>query len=164
HRRHQSRRHPRQSPHPRHDHRTRQPPPREHHHRETATQTPPNHPHLPTSPRRRAARRRRPASRRRTHRHLRLAHRPSRHPPTPPSAWPTAKAATQPPIPTLSVAVVGVRTFGLARAGLRYAERLVTHDAAFRDTAKQRLTLWRTADFRRLTTDLDTVRDLTPRV
>ncbi|MFL6120640.1 thiol reductant ABC exporter subunit CydC [Actinophytocola sp.] len=80
------------------------------------------------------------------------------------SAWLIAKAATQPPILTLSVAVVGVRAFGLARAGLRYAERLVTHDAAFRAAADQRVGIWRTADFRRLTTDLDTVRDLTPRV
>jgi ATP-binding cassette subfamily C protein CydCD len=80
------------------------------------------------------------------------------------SAWLIAKAATQPPILTLSVAVVGVRTFGLARAALRYAERLVTHDAAFRAATTQRTKLWRTADFRRLTTDLDTVRDLTPRV
>jgi thiol reductant ABC exporter CydC subunit len=80
------------------------------------------------------------------------------------SAWLIAKAATQPPILTLSVAVVGVRTFGLARAGLRYAERLVTHDAAFRAITDQRVKLWRTADFHRLTTDLDTVRGLTPRV
>jgi len=80
------------------------------------------------------------------------------------SAWLIAKAATQPPILTLGVAVVGVRAFGLARAGLRYAERLVTHDAAFRSAAAQRTELWRTADFRRLTTDVDTVRDLTPRV
>ncbi|TDV50955.1 thiol reductant ABC exporter subunit CydC [Actinophytocola oryzae] len=80
------------------------------------------------------------------------------------SAWLIAKAATQPPVLTLGIAVVGVRTFGLARAGLRYAERLVTHDAAFRATTEQRVRLWRTADYRRLTTDLDTVRDLTPRV
>ncbi len=80
------------------------------------------------------------------------------------SAWLIAKAATQPPILTLGVAVVGVRAFGLARAGLRYAERLVTHDAAFRSATEQRVRLWRTADYRRLTTDLDTVRDLTPRV
>jgi thiol reductant ABC exporter CydD subunit len=80
------------------------------------------------------------------------------------SAWLIAKAATQPPILTLGVAVVGVRAFGLARAGLRYAERLVTHDAAFRSVTRQRTKLWRTADFHRLTTDLDTVRDLTPRV
>lgn len=80
------------------------------------------------------------------------------------SAWLIAKAATQPPILTLGVAVVGVRAFGLARAGLRYAERLVTHDAAFRAASAQRVDLWRTADYRRLTTDVDTVRDLTPRV
>ncbi len=80
------------------------------------------------------------------------------------SAWLIAKAATQPPILLLGVAVVGVRAFGLARAGLRYAERLVTHDAAFRAAADRRVRLWRTADYRRLTTDVDTVRDLTPRV
>ncbi len=80
------------------------------------------------------------------------------------SAWLIAKAATQPPILTLSVVVVGVRAFGLARAGLRYAERLVTHDAAFRAAADQRVRAWGTADVQRLTTDIDTVRDLTPRV
>jgi thiol reductant ABC exporter CydC subunit len=80
------------------------------------------------------------------------------------SAWLIAKAATQPPILLLGVAVVGVRAFGLARAGLRYAERLVTHDAAFRAATERRVRLWRTADYRRLTTDVDTVRDLTPRV
>ncbi|MGB3439900.1 MAG: thiol reductant ABC exporter subunit CydC [Actinophytocola sp.] len=80
------------------------------------------------------------------------------------SAWLIAKAATQPPILLLGVAVVGVRAFGLARAGLRYAERLVTHDAAFRAASRRRVRLWRTEDYRRLTTDVDTVRDLTPRV
>jgi len=80
------------------------------------------------------------------------------------SAWLIAKAATQPPILTLGVAVVGVRAFGLARAGLRYAERLVTHDAAFRTAADQRVMVWRSGDVQRLTTDVDTVRDLTPRV
>ncbi len=80
------------------------------------------------------------------------------------SAWLIAKAATQPPILLLGVAVVGVRAFGLARAGLRYAERLVTHDAAFRTATEHRVRVWRTADYHRLTTDVDTVRDLTPRV
>ena len=50
----------------------------------------------------------------------------------------TASGAIQ-PILTLSVAVVGVRAFGLARAGLRYAERLTTHDAAFRIAGLERL-------------------------
>ena len=80
------------------------------------------------------------------------------------SAWLIAKAATQPPILLLGVAVVGVRAFGLARAGLRYAERLTTHDAAFRAATTRRVSRWRTEDYRRLTTDVDTVRDLTPRV
>jgi ATP-binding cassette subfamily C protein CydCD len=80
---------------------------------------------------------------------------------------------------TLTVAIVGVRTFGLARAGLRYLERLVTHDAAFRRAAELRVALWqrlvaigpaRTAGLargeglQRLVDDVDTVRDLTPRV
>ena len=59
------------------------------------------------------------------------------------SAWLIAKASQQPPILTLTVAVVGVRTFGLARAGLRYVERLVTHDGAFRVAARLRERLWR---------------------
>ncbi len=95
------------------------------------------------------------------------------------SAWLIAKAATQPPILTLSVAIVGVRAFGLARAGLRYAERLVTHDAAFRAATDLRVRLWdrlvalgpaRTAGLargeglRKLVDDVDAVRDLTPRV
>ncbi|HEV8563168.1 MAG TPA: thiol reductant ABC exporter subunit CydD [Actinophytocola sp.] len=95
------------------------------------------------------------------------------------SAWLIAKAAQQPPILTLSVAIVGVRAFGLARAGLRYAERLVTHDAAFRAAADLRARLWsalvrlgpartlglrRTEGLQRLVDDADTVRDLTPRV
>jgi ATP-binding cassette subfamily C protein CydCD len=95
------------------------------------------------------------------------------------SAWLIAKAAEQPPILTLTVAIVGVRTFGLARAGLRYLERLVTHDAAFRRAGDLRVRLWerlvslgpaRTAGLargegvRRLVDDVDTIRDLTPRV
>lgn len=95
------------------------------------------------------------------------------------SAWLIAKAAEQPPILTLAVAIVGVRTFGLGRAGLRYAERLVTHDAAFRQAADLRVRLWqrlvalgpaRTAELtrgeglRRLVDDVDAVRDFTPRV
>lgn len=95
------------------------------------------------------------------------------------SAWLIARASQQPPILTLSVAVVGVRTFALSRAALRYAERLVTHDAAFRLAGRLRQRLWdalvrlgpvRTAALRRgdglarLVDDADTVRDLVPRV
>ncbi|WP_282104613.1 MULTISPECIES: thiol reductant ABC exporter subunit CydD [unclassified Crossiella] len=90
------------------------------------------------------------------------------------SAWLIAKASTQPPMLTLLVAVVGVRTFGLGRALLRYLERLVTHDAAFRTANTLRTSLWRdlvaqgplprTDGLHRLVTDTDTVRDLIPRV
>ncbi|MFF4598312.1 thiol reductant ABC exporter subunit CydC [Amycolatopsis sp. NPDC001319] len=93
------------------------------------------------------------------------------------SGWLIAKASLQPPILTLTVAVVGVRAFGLGRAGLRYAERLVTHDAAFRIAGRLRVRLWDSLvrlgparafaageGQRRLVTDVDTVRDLLPRV
>ncbi|RKT84265.1 ATP-binding cassette, subfamily C, CydCD [Saccharopolyspora antimicrobica] len=95
------------------------------------------------------------------------------------SAWLIARASQQPPILTLSVAVVGVRTFALSRAVLRYVERLVTHDAAFRMSGRMRRRLWdalvrlgpvRTAGLRRgegiarLVDDVDAVRDLVPRV
>ncbi|MER5394446.1 thiol reductant ABC exporter subunit CydD [Saccharopolyspora sp. NPDC002686] len=95
------------------------------------------------------------------------------------SAWLIARASQQPPILTLSVAVVGVRTFALSRAVLRYVERLVTHDAAFRLSGRLRRQLWdalvrlgpvRSAGLRRgegvarLVDDVDAVRDLVPRV
>ncbi|MEV4051318.1 thiol reductant ABC exporter subunit CydD [Amycolatopsis sp. NPDC049688] len=93
------------------------------------------------------------------------------------SGWLIAKASQQPPILTLTVAVVGVRAFGLGRAGLRYVERLVTHDAAFRIAGRVRVRLWNALvrlgparslrageGQRRLVADVDTVRDLLPRV
>jgi thiol reductant ABC exporter CydC subunit len=48
------------------------------------------------------------------------------------AAWLISAAALQPPLVTLTVAIVGVRVFALSKAGLRYAERLVSHDSAFR--------------------------------
>ncbi|WP_326956360.1 thiol reductant ABC exporter subunit CydD [Amycolatopsis sp. NBC_01286] len=93
------------------------------------------------------------------------------------SGWLIAKASQQPPILTLTVAVVGVRAFGLGRAGLRYVERLVTHDAAFRIAGRLRVRLWKSLvrlgparslrageGQQRLVADVDTVRDLLPRV
>jgi ATP-binding cassette subfamily C protein CydD/ATP-binding cassette subfamily C protein CydCD len=93
------------------------------------------------------------------------------------SGWLIAKASQQPPILTLTVAVVGVRAFGLGRAGLRYAERLTTHDAAFRIAGRLRVELWKSLvrlgpahslrhgeSQQRLVADVDTVRDLLPRV
>ncbi len=48
------------------------------------------------------------------------------------SAWLVSRAAEQPPVLALLVAVTAVRAFGIARGVLRYAERLAAHDAAFR--------------------------------
>lgn len=54
------------------------------------------------------------------------------------SAWLIARAAEQPPVLYLSLAVVGVRAFALGRATFRYLERLVGHDASFRQLASIR--------------------------
>ncbi|NQX13663.1 thiol reductant ABC exporter subunit CydC [Microbacteriaceae bacterium VKM Ac-2855] len=54
------------------------------------------------------------------------------------SGWLIVRAAEQPPILFLSMAVVGVRAFALARAAFRYVERLSSHDAAFRQLATLR--------------------------
>jgi ATP-binding cassette subfamily C protein CydCD len=95
------------------------------------------------------------------------------------AAWLIATAAQHPPILTLTVAIVAVRAFGLAKGVLRYAERMVSHDAAFRTAGELRVALWqalvrlgpaRTARLRRtdglarLVDDTDLVRDLVPRV
>src|SRR3954451_14270203 len=58
------------------------------------------------------------------------------------SAWLISAAALQPPVLSLMVAIVGVRTFALAKAGLRYGERLASHDAALRILATLRVRLW----------------------
>jgi thiol reductant ABC exporter CydC subunit len=61
------------------------------------------------------------------------------------SGYLISRAAQQPEILALGVAIVGVRFFGISRALLRYAERLVSHDLAFRT-----LTDLRERFFRRL--------------
>lgn len=48
------------------------------------------------------------------------------------SAYLISSAALHPSITELSVAIVGVRFFGIARAVFRYLERYVSHDATFR--------------------------------
>jgi thiol reductant ABC exporter CydC subunit len=55
------------------------------------------------------------------------------------SAYLIARAALQPSIADLQVAIVAVRAFGLARGGLRYVERLTTHSAAFHTLSRLRL-------------------------
>ncbi len=48
------------------------------------------------------------------------------------SGYLISRAAQRPEILALGVAIVGVRFFGISRALLRYGERLVSHDLAFR--------------------------------
>lgn len=54
------------------------------------------------------------------------------------SIWLICRAAQLPNVQELALAVVGVRTFALARALLRYAERLLAHDGALRMLAEVR--------------------------
>jgi ATP-binding cassette subfamily C protein CydC len=55
------------------------------------------------------------------------------------SAWLITRAAEMPPIMFLGIAVVGVRAFALSRSVFRYLERLLSHDAAFRQLGALRL-------------------------
>ena len=95
------------------------------------------------------------------------------------SGWLIIRASEQPPILYLLTAIVGVRFFGVGRAGLRYAERLLLHDAVFAALTRLRGRLWeslsrRALSLRRLlqggnvlgtvVDDVDTVRELLPRV
>lgn len=59
------------------------------------------------------------------------------------SGWLIVAAAAQPVVLTLIVAIVGVRAFGIARPVLRYAERVVSHDAALETLASRRVDLFR---------------------
>ncbi|RZT86539.1 ATP-binding cassette subfamily C protein CydC [Pseudonocardia sediminis] len=92
------------------------------------------------------------------------------------AAWLIATAATHPPITALSVAVVLTRALGVGRGVARYAERLVTHDAALRALADARdrvyarlaatepVRRFRSGDLvSRLVTDTDSVQDLVVR-
>lgn len=59
------------------------------------------------------------------------------------SGYLISKASEQPVILTLTIAIVGVRFFGVSRAVLRYLERLVLHDAALRAAASLRVAVFR---------------------
>jgi ATP-binding cassette subfamily C protein CydCD len=95
------------------------------------------------------------------------------------SGWLIIRASEQPPILYLLTAIVGVRFFGIGRAVLRYCERLLLHDAVFGALTRLRGRLWeslsrKALSLRRLLQggnvlgtvidDVDTVRDLLPRV
>lgn len=58
------------------------------------------------------------------------------------SSWLIASAALHPPVLSLMVAIVAVRTFGLAKGVLRYVERLLTHDVALRVLTELRVRVW----------------------
>jgi ATP-binding cassette subfamily C protein CydCD len=59
------------------------------------------------------------------------------------SSWLIASAALHPPVLSLMVAIVAVRTFGLAKGVLRYVERLLSHDVALRALTELRVRVWR---------------------
>ncbi|MGO4471042.1 thiol reductant ABC exporter subunit CydD [Arthrobacter sp. M-10] len=95
------------------------------------------------------------------------------------SGWLIIRASEQPPILYLLGAIVGVRFFGIGRAVLRYAERLVVHDTVFAAMTRLRGALWATLSARALSLrrllqggnvlgavvdDVDTLRDVLPRV
>jgi thiol reductant ABC exporter CydC subunit len=54
------------------------------------------------------------------------------------AAWLIARAAQQPPLAALSLAIVAVRGFAIFKGVLRYGERLAGHDAALRALAELR--------------------------
>jgi ATP-binding cassette subfamily C protein CydC len=54
------------------------------------------------------------------------------------AGWLIARAAQHPDIAALAVAVVAVRFFGIGRGVARYAERVLSHDAAMRSLADVR--------------------------
>lgn len=59
------------------------------------------------------------------------------------AAYLLSRASQQPPVLTLTVAIVAVRFFGISRAIARYTERLVGHDAAFRVVSDLRVSVYR---------------------
>jgi thiol reductant ABC exporter CydC subunit len=95
------------------------------------------------------------------------------------SAWLISRASQRPQESALAIAIVGVQFFGLSRGLLRYGERLVGHDAAFRVLASLRVGFYRRVEalapaglpaFRsadllaRLVHDVDSLQDLLLRV
>ena len=58
------------------------------------------------------------------------------------SGWLISYAAEMPPVLSLSIAAVMVRSFALSRSVFRYLERLVGHDAAFRGLTGLRVTIY----------------------
>ena len=57
-----------------------------------------------------------------------------------------SRAAERPAVLSLTVAIVGVRFFGLARPLARYFERLTSHDLALRALGEARVKMYKTAE------------------
>jgi ATP-binding cassette, subfamily C, bacterial CydC len=86
------------------------------------------------------------------------------------AVWLITRAAQQPPIIALSLAIVAVRAFATGRGVLRYLERLVSHDAVLRVLAQLRTRVFaglardpaatpRGDALTRLVSDVDAVQD-----
>ncbi|GGS14707.1 hypothetical protein GCM10010252_62740 [Streptomyces aureoverticillatus] len=95
------------------------------------------------------------------------------------AAWLITRAAEQPPLASVSVAIVAVRALALGRGALRYADRLLGHDGVLRAVAGFRTRVYEalvplapagTPAFRsgdlltRLVDDVDAAQDLLLRV
>jgi ATP-binding cassette subfamily C protein CydC len=87
------------------------------------------------------------------------------------ATWLLARAAQQPPLAALTVAIVAVRALAIARGTLRYAERLAGHNAALDVLARLRTRVYAavSADpgtaprgdlLARLVSDVDGVQDV----
>jgi thiol reductant ABC exporter CydC subunit len=89
-----------------------------------------------------------------------------------------SRAAEQPPILSLTVAIVAVRFFGLARPVARYLERIASHDVALRSLSRLRASFYERIEplapaqlegyrrgelLNRMVGDVDTLQGLYPR-
>jgi ATP-binding cassette subfamily C protein CydC len=90
------------------------------------------------------------------------------------ATWLLVTAAGQPPITALTVAIVSVRALAISRGGLRYLERLASHDAVLRIVTEVRARIFATLIERplarhadalsRMVSDVEAVQDLVVRV
>lgn len=95
------------------------------------------------------------------------------------AAWLVVRAAEQPELAALSVAILGVRAFGTGKGVFRYAERLATHDTGLRSLSELRAAVvarlaevapanipgWQRGDLlQRVVADVDRLLDLFVRV
>jgi hypothetical protein len=95
------------------------------------------------------------------------------------AAWLIVRAAEQPDLAALSLAILGVRAFGTGKGVFRYAERLATHDTGLRSLSEIRAAVvarlaeiapagipgWQRGDLvQRVVADVDRLLDLFVRV